>query len=420
MADIRFIYAPIGAGKTLFSVMEICRELERSDRYIVTNIPLILNDAPKGYNTVQEWCNEHIKRPINVAARVAVLTKEQSLFHWRYLPAWGLTEEEIKQWGLKIVHNDIEHAQCSVAVIPERADVVAGTLTNFDVRHRRTGLFRQGCHYFIDEVHVLYGSRNFQKISPDLENYQSQLRKFDDDHTLISQHPEKADKNCRRNATEWLQVQNMSKTPLWLGVTIGGNRFRFYHYVQNAMPDKHDKPDVSGWYRFDKKKRFHELYFTMQGVGVSGGLVSESQRFKGRSPLVWVGCLVALVVFCWFAPRMVQGVIQHVASATIGGAMKGAQKGLGLADAPPASSPVPPVPAQALEPRPVRSAPLPVREHGADYTGQLYCKGVVRVGDNFRVILSDGRIAYSENNEVQAYGSRFVRVFGLPPIPVKL
>jgi len=368
--------------------------------------------------TLQDWCNEHISRPINVAARVGVLTKEQALYHWRYLPAFGLTPAEIDQWGLRIVHNESEHASCTLAIIPERSDVVAGTLTNFDCRHRRTGLFRQGCHYYIDEVHVLYGARNFQKISPDLENYQSQLRKFDDDHTLISQHPEKADKNCRRNATEWLQVQNMSKTPLWLGVTLGGNRFRFHHFVQNALPDRNTKPDASGWYRFDKKKRFHELYFTMQGVGVSGGLVSESQRFKGRSPLVWVACLAVLVAFCVFAPRMVQSAVQFVATKTISGAMDGTKKALGVGDVPPPepvkSGPVSPAPV------PAKPAPLPVSDHGAGFAGQVYCKGWVRVGDNMRVYLSDGRVAYSERNEVQGYGARFVKVFGLPPIPVRM
>lgn len=419
MADIRFIYAPIGGGKTLFSVMEICRELDRTERFIVTNIPLCLANAPEGYMTLQEWCHKWITRPVDISARLAVLTKEQSLEHWRYLPAAGLTPEQIETHGLEIITNNTEQGISRVAKLPLRDDPVYGRLTDFGPRHRKTGCFNVGCHYFVDEVHGLYSSRNYQKISPDAENYQSQLRKLDDDQTLISQHPEKVDKNFRRNATEWMQVQNMARSVLFMGVTIGGNRFRYHYYNQASMPDKNDRATTSGWYSFDKKKAFHQLYYTMDGVGVSGGLVKESSRVRGRSPLIWVFFLVGIIVFAYAFPRIVQKTVQAAVSGTVGGFTTGVQKGLGVGDVQPATvAGVAAVPSPS--PVPPSSAPLPVVEHRAEVVGTLYCKGWVKVGDNMRFYLSDGRVAYSERGEVQGYGARFVRVFGLPPVPVKI
>lgn len=433
MADIRFIYAPIGGGKTLFSVMEICKELERSERFIVTNIPLILADPPAGYNTVQEWCQEWIKRPIKVSERLVVLTKEQALEHWRYLPAEGLSSDEIAAHRLEIIENRFEHGVHRVAKLPLRPDPVYKELTDFSARNRRTGCFLVGCHYFIDEVHGLYSSRNYQKVSPDAENYQSQLRKLDDDQTLISQHPEKVDKNFRRNATEWLQVQNMARTILFMGVTLN-SRFRFHYFNQSEMPTKLDRPTSSGWYSFEKRKAFHQLYFTMDGVGISGGLVKESSRVRGRSPLVWVAALVLICIGAYLLPRLVQGVVRGAVKGTVAGFGNGVSQGLSGAMPTPAApvrsvaavTPAPsdnqglpfvPVsPSSSSGPARPRREIRPVLPEGGD---GLYCKGFAPVGTNVWIYLSDGRVARSERGEVQAWGQRYVKVFGLPQIPVK-
>lgn len=420
MADIRFIYAPIGGGKTLFAVMDICRELERSERFIVTNIPLVTSNPPAGYHTVQEWCQEWIKRPVAVADRLVVLTKEQALEHWRYLPAAGLTEDQIKLHGLEIIRNEFEHGTHIVARLPMRPDPVYKELTNFEARNRKIGCFPFGCHYYIDEVHGLYSSRNYQKVSPDAENYQSQLRKLDDDQTLISQHPEKVDKNFRRNATEWMQVQNMARTILFMGVTLN-NKFRYHYYNQSEMPGKLDKPTSSGWYSFEKRKAFQQLYFTMDGVGISGGLVKESTRVRGRSPLVWIFLLIGIIAGAYFLPRVVQNTVQAAVSGTVGGLAKGVQKGFeGSMPASPGgapSGPPPPPVNPQISSGPVTSSARPsFARMPAGLAGpedQVFCKGWSRVsGTNVWVFLSDGRTARSEFGEVQGLGQRFVRVFG--------
>jgi len=400
VSDIRFIYAPIRGGKSLFAVSDLCKELEKSDRYIVTNLPLILCDPPSGYWTIGEYCQEFISKPVDLGRRLAVLTKEQTLEHWRYLPAGGLTPEQISQWRLEIIENVWENVRCRVAKLPLRPDVVYKELTDFSARDRRNGCFDQGCHYYIDEVHTLYSARNYRAISADAENYQSQLGKLDDDQTLISQHPEKVDKNFRRNATEWLRVQNCAKTPMFMGVTFA-RRFRYHHFQQPEMPMRGDKPDSSGWYRLEPKRRFHELYFTSAGVGVSGGIVSESNRFKGRHWSVWVVALVAIFAAAYFFPRTIQAGFTTALKSVTGSVQSGI-----VAAVPTTAN----MPHNNLGPPPVsQTTVVPHAPASLTGGGSLCCTSYARVGTNFWFVLSNGRILKTERGEVLGFGDAFVQ-----------
>lgn len=428
MADIRFKYAQIGGGKTLHSVVEMCAELEKTERYVVTNVSVLIDDCPDGYWTFREYCQKFIEKPVDVTRRVAVLTKEQSVEFFRYLPAASLTPEQVATHGLEIVENKFPWGTCRVAKLPLREDVVNGKLVNFAARNHQSGCFKVGCHYFIDEVHKLFSARAYHKVSPMVEDYQSELRKLDDDLTLITQNPEKVDKNFRRNATEWMMVQNMSKTVLFMGVTLN-NRFRYHWFNQSEMPTRLDKPTVSGWYSFERKRRYHHLYLTMEGVGVSGGLVKESTRIKGRSPFVWAGALVAIVLIAYFLPRIVQGVITGVVGGTVKAATTGIQEGLG-GIVPTNSAPAPKVTVLPSPTLPRKVLPADYRPPFESFSSSLtpgpevYCKHWARVPrgvgqeDDFWVYLSDGKIAKASRGEVQGWGENNVRVFG-KTYPVK-
>jgi len=165
MSDIRFKTAPIGGGKTLHSVIEIAEELDKSERYIGTNISVILDESPSGYQTFREYAHKWIKRPTDVTSRMFWLTKEQAVEFYRYLPAHGLTAEQVEKFNLEIHENVFERDgivinRCRVAKLPLRDDAVSGRLVDFSSRNHSTGCFKHGCHYFSDESHKLVSSRN--------------------------------------------------------------------------------------------------------------------------------------------------------------------------------------------------------------------------------------------------------------------
>lgn len=425
MSDIRFKYAQIGGGKSLHTVIEICNELEKTERYIVTNISVLLDEAPKDYITLREYAQEWIDKPVNVGRRVVWLTKDQSMEFYRFLPAEGLTQEQIERFKLTIHENVFERngivlSRCRVAELPLRPDPVHGQLVDFQARNRETGCFKEGCHYFIDEVHKLFSARQYHKVSPRLEDYQSELRKLDDDLTFITQNPEKVDKNCRRNATEWVQVQNMNKSRLFLGVRLQPGRFRYHYYNQAEMPGKLDKPTVSGWYSFDKKRRYEMLYLTMDGVGVSGGMKSETNRTKGRHPALWGVAIVAICVFAWFFPQMIGHIGQKVIGEGLGSLLGGVRGGMASTLTNAVASAAPPPPQVPARQTPVSAVPAPQRPmrermpRRDDYEPSNVEKVMVRmysrVGDDMWVYLTNGQIAKASRGEVQSVGQNFCMV----------
>jgi len=120
MADIRFVFNTIGSGKSYFGTTEICKELRKTERYIVTSIPvnLVVPAKIRGVDLEVEtwkdiqkleqipfqlWAHYRVKTPVNIPARLVFLTKEQALEHWRYLPGWGLTAEDVAKFNLEIV-----------------------------------------------------------------------------------------------------------------------------------------------------------------------------------------------------------------------------------------------------------------------------------------------------------------------------
>ncbi|HEX3799686.1 MAG TPA: zonular occludens toxin domain-containing protein [Verrucomicrobiae bacterium] len=332
MADITFISASIGGGKSLFATRAACEEMARSNRFVVTNLP-IYTEAAEGILTFQEWCQKYVEKPVDTLKRFRLLTREEVFEFWRYLPG-GVKLPEMQR---------------------SRPDGSTETVTNLDIRNAESGQWYSGigCFYIIDEVHLFFSARDWTKIGNRVEFYMSQLRKLNDDLFLISQHPEKVDKNFRRNATEWIYLQNMGKARLWLGVSLP-RRFRFHTYFQ--MPVRNDKPVNSGWMKLEDRE-YHKVYNTMSGVGLSGKLLPEDSRKKGRHWSVYVLALVGVGLLAWYFPRL----FTEFTGKAIGGAVRsfsgGISKGMGLAPTN-AVHPIAQLPVNVPTER-IRSAPLP-------------------------------------------------------------
>jgi hypothetical protein len=455
MSSIRFITAPIGGGKSLFATIQICKELERTDRFIVTNVPLILQiteqpqrlqriyeqlaklaaarsnrdqrkieDKAKMYWTIAEYCDAFIRRPIDVSRRLCCLTEEQSRQFWRYVPTGEL---DLPPDGVDVFRNDSEIRPSRGFILPNLPDALYKEVPDFTFRRGR-----EGCYYVLDEVHQLFSSRLWQQTGPQAERYMSQLRKLNDDLDLVTQHPEKVDKNFRRNATDWIQVQNMSKSPLFMGVTFA-KKFRCHEYQQAEMPQRFDKPTRTTWYSIEGNRRYEWLYKTAEGVGVSGGIVAEDSRFKGLHWSVWLIAVALICVAAYFFPRVIMDTTQRIVMSTAGAFQGGITKGIAAStpnnpafhgNEPKPATPAPRVPQQVYELPPgfipsQLAPPAFVAPSDGLSLGGLYCKGVMFDGKYYHVFLSDGRVADGENGEVQDVGRRYVRVFGLPKIPIK-
>ncbi len=379
MADITFVVAPIGGGKSLYATRAICKELARSDRMIVTNVPIFLDSAPEGKMTLQEWAHQYIREPVDVAKRVRRLTHEETFEFWRYLPA-GITlpEKERKRPG--------SHES---EIVPD---------LEYRVSLMQQGLIPHGAFILIDEVHLHFAARDWAKIGNKVEHYMSQLRKLNDDLWLITQHAEKVDKNFRRNSTEWIYLQNMSRARLFAGVSFKG-RFRFATYPQ--MPIRGEAPATAGWLKLEDQE-FHQCYDTMAGVGLSGKLAPESSRTKGRHWSVWVVILVAIIALSWYVPRFLMASMGKAIGTSIVSLEKGAASKLhGV-------TPVKePVPASAPTPLPMMAKVPPSLAGSASPAGKpttalkVWMTGMMKTQDGYWVGLSDGRLLSSKDPRME-------------------
>jgi hypothetical protein len=305
MADIVFVVAPIGGGKSLYGCRAICEELGRTDRDIVTNLPVFIQETPdESHMTLGEWCHEYIEREIDIKRRVRKLTDGEMWEFYRHYVGWDMPDGLVE--------------------VPAKGGKGVETEEGPDLQMRmdriRSGEMSMGTLFVLDEVHNFFSARSWQKVSRGVELYMSQLRKFNDDLLLITQHPEKVDKNFRRNATEWIYLKNLGRTRLWAGVSLKG-RFRFETYSE--QPRFGDKPSTAGFMQLQDKD-YHKVYDTMAGVGLTGKLAPEKSRWEGRGWWLWVVIGVVGLLGCWFLPRWGLAASGKIVSHSLGGFREGA------------------------------------------------------------------------------------------------
>lgn len=400
---------------------------------------LLKGKAPKEhqnmYWSLQEYCQAFIDRPVNVAERVIWLNEEQSREFYMYIPRGGIETD------LETFRNDEDKERlCYGYKLRKREHSQKKWLGDFSPLARGGAFEMRGVYYVMDEFHKLFGSREWQSAGPQLEDFMSEIRKINGDLLILTQHPEKVDKNCRRNATEWYQFVNRSKQSTWMGVTFKKS-FKFHHYEQPEMPSRTDKPTRSGKYRIDTSRRYEFLYRTMYGSSIKGGsdvMVAEEQMRKGWHWSVWIiPFLIAGALAILVPPYLIRG-FGHVVGSTVNQGMSGVQTSVSpnlvpppapggrlpqAVNAAPGPVAVPPAPRITWQiNKPSHTMPARGREsenlagNELDYTpaDDVYCTGWFRTETNIIVTLSDGMIARSERGEVQGVGERFVRVFNLP------
>ena len=277
---INFICGRPGGGKSFYCVIQLCRELELTERHIVTNLPLNLG-------ALAEWCQENIEKPVDLSKRLLVLPDDQVCRFWLYEPG----EPALKaRW-------------CPLG--DERQDC-----PDFRERQARS----PGCFYIIDECHLHFGARQWQQVSGDAEYFMSQHRKLKCDVFLVTQHPEKVDKNFRRNAQDFTVLRNLGNERFAFGTALHG-RIRRATYL--GMPSGSEKPMETAVLSLDVK-RYGGLYDTSAGVGMVGRVDTKEQK-RGRS--VWflgfplVGGVLAVVALLFLFNRG----IGWATSAMLGG-----------------------------------------------------------------------------------------------------
>ena len=313
MAEINFITAPIGGGKSRFGAQLVCDELERGQRMVVTNLAMwAWEPGDDKHLSVADWCHRHVEGSVDLHRRLRLLGGHEEVMQF-YLHYPGFDLGTIVDAGSRGENGAVWKPR----VLPDLA-----TRQRMQVSRECP----EGCLFVLDEVHLHFGAREWAQAGPGVEHYMSQLRKLNDDIYLVTQHVDKVDKNFRRNATKVFYVKNMNRTKLFGGVSFK-DQFRVSEFA--GMPEKGDKPIGTKVFKLADRD-YHRVYDTMGGVGLPGaGMAPEKKVVRGGHWSRWVAIGCAILLVAYWAPKLTMRAIGAGVGGMLHATVKGVQNSMG-------------------------------------------------------------------------------------------
>jgi len=272
-----------GAGKSYGALLLILEELERGDKYIVTNMALLLP-------MLNEYYQRGGRRFIDVYERIRLISREEAGEFWRFRGTFSMRKppkvltrgRDIKKLkigaGAVISDDDLEESYNVVDALSWY--VLPGM---------------PGVLYVIDEAHILFDARNFQRTAKELTVYNSQHRKFVDDVIFVTQFLDLLEKRIRGFCEIFIVYKNFAGNKMW-NILSMPRRMRELTYSVDPTGAGRAAADTEVWRQLDISKA--SLYDTMAGVGVQGGRKPEVRKQRGFS-IPWWAVLIGIPCLCW-------------------------------------------------------------------------------------------------------------------------
>lgn len=258
---IHFIAGRPGAGKGLYSIDQIVRELRFTNRKIVTNFALL---PP----ALAEYCQLKFGSSFDLLHRLQILDDNEirAFYTWR-------------------------GSDTPLAVVNDKK----GNPDSFDITGAQAS---GGVFYLLDEVHLAFGARDWQSMGKAVMYYASQHRKLGDDVLLVTQAPKNVDSQFRSLAQDYTVLRNHGLEKV--GIFKQPNIFSRSVYLN--LPNGSEPAMEHTVFRLDKE--LAACYDTSKGIGIQsrGDADVGKDRRKGFS---WAWLIVALVAGCfllWWVP----------------------------------------------------------------------------------------------------------------------
>lgn len=253
---ITYICGKPGGGKSISAIREMIAEMENPNgRYIVTNLPLILSEWWERFGIGE--CEKRIRI---------------------------LGDEEIAQFYLHRIGSAGSYDLPIVTLAGLAYEVPDLSFAALDTSCNR------GILYVIDEVHIHFHARQWQRVGMATQYWATQHRKVNDRVLLLTQKIEQVEKQVRNLGQEYWLCTNLSTQKAALSWVAHSRRVKVVKYLNPTGTDK--QPDG---FEFDPAPYFG-LYDTSGGVGVQGRGQGETDgRKKGVNiRIVIAGALLLL------------------------------------------------------------------------------------------------------------------------------
>lgn len=251
---IHFITGRPGAGKGLYTMKLVVEELRSTNRPIITNFPIL---KPK----LAEYMQEEFGQTFDILTRIILLESREDLTNFYRV------RKENKDGTLHFL--DVENDSKGKAV-------------SYDIDGAQDG----GVYYVLDEVHIVFGARDWQEMGRAVLFYASQHRKLGDDVILISQVPKNVDSQFRGIAQDFSTIRNhgMEKFLMFKQPSM----FARMTYM-NMPTGTRDQPLEQSYFRLNLKQA--NCYETARGVGLGpkdGAKADKGQDRRKGLHIFWI------------------------------------------------------------------------------------------------------------------------------------
>jgi len=376
-----------GDGKSLFAARELLEVLIKTDKFVVTNLPLRLGN-------LQEFVSKRIKGPFDIDSRVKVIDDAEVYEFYRHRSG-----DLVLPWS-----PDKEAGEIAAKRLP-RPEFIEKMKETFSMI-RENEAYQKPCVYIIDEAHNFFSSRDWATNGRGLLYYASQHRHLHDEIYLITQVLDNVDKQLRGLISETHQVRNQLRRRIGPVRMRPVFRLKSYYGVPSGLT----------------AKPFAETTFDLDLVGVANcyntvgalGVHKNAEEKKNKGILPW-----------WTLPIGGIAVVVAIIGAFVGLPMMGGRL---AAKSVSAISPQvsiregeraeekPQLIQYAVQSQGFRHEREPKRYEREGVpeipVDEIYVKGWLQKGPRISVILSNGETVTEELEEVERINRNAVKVRG--------
>jgi hypothetical protein len=261
---IHFVTGRPGAGKGLYTMRLIVEEIRGSNRTIVTNFP-ILKDK------LAEYLHEEYGESFDILTRVILLESKEDITNFYRV------RKSNQDGSINLLDVELDSK---------------GKAVSYDIDGAQDG----GVFYVLDEVHIVFGARDWQEMGRAVLFYASQHRKLGDDVILISQAPKNVDSQFRSIAQDYTVLRNhgMEKYMFFKQPSMFGRAT----YLNMPTGSRLDTPLETSYFKLQKEQA--DCYETARGVGLGpkDGATADKGKDKRKGiSIFWIFPAFGLIGF---------------------------------------------------------------------------------------------------------------------------
>lgn len=304
---LHIVVAPTGSGKSMFLMQSVGYDLARTNRTVVTNLPInfeglmeVMNELYVGSGPVAgTWTIEGLRKRVWIISEVGEVRRYYQCrgFGW-YLIA--IDDEEYNQdrrpdWSVAYRYREkIDDGR-------ERQPLYKLTRKAVDRLYQEGELDRclmadlPPCSFKIDEAGDYLAKMSARHLGCCYPYYQRMKRKIGvigDDTTMACQYATQIDLELREQANDWMFLVNWAARRK--GIFYLPSKATWAKFPK--LPQKGDSPMLTGFFSIDGKS-WGRTYDTSAGVGLEGGFQADKGQKVGGISWMWVPVGFAVAVY---------------------------------------------------------------------------------------------------------------------------